>query len=138
MGASMQGGVGGHAGLFGTAEDVSKVMQLFLNKGNYANNKIFNSDSFDLFNKRHFSNNRRGIGFDKPQLDDNVLSTCGCVSDESFGHSGFTGTYAWADPKDNLIYVFLSNRTYPTMKNNKISENNIRTEVHRLIKEALE
>jgi beta-N-acetylhexosaminidase len=114
------------------------VMQLFLNKGTYANNKIFNSDSFDLFNKRHFSENRRGIGFDKPQLDENVLSTCGCVSDESFGHSGFTGTYAWADPQDNLVYVFLSNRTYPTMRNDMISENNIRTEVHRLIKEASE
>jgi len=138
MGASMQGGVGGHAGLFGTAEDVSKVMQLFLNKGTYANNKIFSSVSFDLFNKRHFNQNRRGIGFDKPQLDENILSTCGCVSDESFGHSGFTGTYAWADPEDNLVYVFLSNRTYPTMRNNMISEYNIRTEVHRLIKEASE
>ena len=138
MGASMQGGIGGHAGLFGTAEDVSKVMQLFLNKGIYANNTIFNSVSFDLFNKRHFNENRRGIGFDKPQLDENVLSTCGCVSDESFGHSGFTGTYAWADPQDNLVYVFLSNRTYPTMRNNMISEYNIRTEVHRLIKEASE
>ena len=60
------------------------------------------------------------------------------LEDQSFGHSGFTGTYAWADPKNNLIYVFLSNRTYPTMTNNKISENNIRTEVHRLINDALE
>ena len=138
MGASMQGGIGGHAGLFGNAEDVAKVMHLFLNKGSYVDYEIFTSKSFDIFNKRHFKNNRRGIGFDKPQLDEDILSTCGCVSDQSFGHSGFTGTYAWADPKDNLIYVFLSNRTYPTMKNNKISENNIRTEVHRLIKEALE
>ena len=71
-------------------------------------------------------------------LDENVLSTCGCVSDESFGHSGFAGTYAWADPEDNLVYVFLSNGTYPTMRNNMISEYNIRTEVHRLIKEASE
>ena len=134
----MQGGIGGHAGLFGTAEDVSKVMQLFLNKGAYANDKIFTSTSFDIFNKRHFKDNRRGIGFDKPQLDDNVLSTCGCVSDDSFGHSGFTGTYAWADPEDNLVYVFLSNRTYPSMRNNMISEYNIRTEVHRLIKDASE
>ena len=138
MGASMQGGIGGHAGLFGNAEDVAKVMYLFLNKGSYIDYEIFTSKSFELFNKRHFKKNRRGIGFDKPQLDDDVLSTCGCVSDQSFGHSGFTGTYAWADPKNNLIYVFLSNRTYPTMTNNKISENNIRTEVHRLINDALE
>ena len=137
MGASMQGGIGGHAGLFGNAEDVAKVMYLFLNKGSYIDYEIFTSKSFELFNKRHFKKNRRGIGFDKPQLDDDVLSTCGCVSDQSFGHSGFTGTYAWADPKNNLIYVFLSNRTYPTMTNNKISENNIRTELHRLINDAL-
>ena len=138
MGASMQGGIGGHAGLFGNAEDVARVMHLFLNKGSYLNYEIFSSKSFDLFNKRHFKNNRRGIGFDKPQLDEDIQSTCGCVSDQSFGHSGFTGTYTWADPHNKLIYVFLSNRTYPSMTNNKISENNIRTEVHRLINDALE
>ena len=137
MGAAMQGGIGGHAGLFGNSEDVAKIMHLFLNKGKHGDTEIFSSSNFDLFNKRHFKGNRRGIGFDKPQLDNETSSACSCVSDKSFGHSGFTGTYAWADPDDNLIYVFLSNRTFPSMENKKLIENNIRTEVHKLIKNAL-
>ena len=137
MGASMQGGIGGHAGLFGNSEDIAKMMHLFLSKGKFGDTEIFSSSNFDLFNKRHFKGNRRGIGFDKRQLDKETSSACECVSDESFGHSGFTGTYAWADPEDNLIYVFLSNRTYPSMENKKLIKNNIRTEVHRLIKNSL-
>ena len=137
MGASMQGGIGGHAGLFGNAEDVAKVMYLFLNKWSYIDYEIFTSKSFELFNKRHFKKNRRGIGFDKPQLDDEVLSTCGCVSDQSFGHSGFTGTYAWVDPEQDLIFVFLSNRTYPSMSNNLLGEKNVRTRMQALVYKAL-
>jgi len=137
MGAAMQGGIGGHAGLFGNSEDIAKMMHLFLSKGKFGDTEIFSSSNFDLFNKRHFKGNRRGIGFDKRQLDKETNSACECVSDESFGHSGFTGTYAWADPEDNLIYVFLSNRTFPSMENKKLIENNIRTEVHRLIKNSL-
>ena len=112
-------------------------MHLFLSKGKFGDNEIFSSSNFDLFNKRHFKGNRRGIGFDKRQLDKEIKSACECVSDDSFGHSGFTGTYAWADPEDNLIYVFLSNRTFPSMENKKLIENNIRTEVHALIKNSL-
>ncbi len=137
MGAAMQGGIGGHAGLFGNSEDIAKMMHLFLSKGKFGDIEIFSSSNFDLFNKRHFKGNRRGIGFDKRQLDKETNSACECVSDESFGHSGFTGTYAWADPEDNLIYVFLSNRTFPSMENKKLIKNNIRTEVHRLIKNSI-
>ena len=135
MGAAMQGGVGGHAGLFGNSLDVSKLMQLYLQKGEYGNDQFFSSDIFDKFNKCHFcdDNVRRGIGFDKPEIDNDDTITCDCVSKKSFGHSGFTGTYTWADPESQMVYVFLSNRTFPTMENRKLIENNIRTEIKKII-----
>ena len=90
---------------------------------------------FDEFNKCHFcdDNVRRGIGFDKPEIEDDETITCDCVSKNSFGHSGFTGTYAWADPENQIIYVFLSNRTYPTMENRKLIDNNIRTNIKKIV-----
>ena len=135
MGAAMQGGVGGHAGLFGNSLDVAKIMQLYLQKGNYGNLEFFSSGVFDEFNKCHFcdDNVRRGIGFDKPEIEDDETITCDCVSKNSFGHSGFTGTYAWADPEDQIIYVFLSNRTYPTMENRKLIDYNIRTDIKKIV-----
>lgn len=139
MGAAMQGGVGGHAGLFSNANDIAKMMQLYLQKGYYGGKRYFKASTFNKFNKRYFEDKevRRGLGFDKPQLNPDVQATCGCVSDESFGHSGFTGTYTWADPNSGLIYVFLSNRVYPTMENRGLIEENIRTEIQRLIQEAI-
>ncbi len=138
MGAAMQGGIGGHAGLFSNANDVAKIMQMFLQKGYYGGKRFFNESTFDLFNTCYFcdSGNRRGLGFDKPEMDDS-LSTCGCVPKSSFGHSGFTGSYTWADPKNKIVYVFLSNRTYPTMENNLLSEHNIRTEIQKIIYKSL-
>lgn len=139
MGAAMQGGVGGHAGLFANANDVAKMMQLYLQKGYYGGERYFKAATFDKFNKRYFQEEevRRGLGFDKPQLNPEITATCGCVSDESFGHSGFTGTYTWADPKSGLVYVFLSNRVYPNMENRGLVEEDIRTEVQRLIQDAI-
>jgi len=139
MGAAMLGGVSGNAGLFGNTNDVAKMMQLFLNKGVYGNHRYFESATFDLFNKTYFKeeNNRRGLVLDKPDFNFKIGNTCNCVSLESFGHSGFTGTYAWADPKTELIYVFLSNRTYPTMEHNALGKYNIRTEVQKLIEQAI-
>ena len=95
MGAAMQGGVGGHAGLFANSNDIAKMMQLYLQKGFYGGKRYFDSETFDKFNKRYYSDKkvRIGLGFDKPQLDSTIMATCGCVSDKSFGHSGFTGTY---------------------------------------------
>ena len=137
MGAAMQGGVGGHAGLFSNANDVAKIMQMYLQRGYYGGSRFFNESTIDKFNTCYFCDdkNRRGVGFDKPQLD-NGSSTCGCVPMSSFGHSGFTGTYAWADPENNIVYVFLSNRTFPTMDNKKLSQYNIRTEIQRVIYES--
>ncbi len=138
MGAAMLGGVAGHAGLFSNAEEVFKIMQMYLQKGNYNGNQLFTSKTFDRFNHCYYCNegNRRGVGFDKPQLEGEG-STCGCVTSKSFGHMGFTGTYAWADPDEDLIFVFLSNRTYPTMSNNLLGEKNIRTRMQSLIYKSL-
>jgi len=140
MGAAMLGGVGGHAGVFANANDVAKIMQMYLQNGYYGGKRYLKSATVKKFNKRYYEDKkiRRGLGFDKPQLDPEVESTCGCVSDESFGHSGFTGTYTWADPKSRIVYVFLSNRVYPTMENNGLITENIRTKIQQIIQDALQ
>ena len=138
MGAAMQNGVGGHAGLFSTANDVAKLMQMYLQNGTYGGENFIKPQTITAFNSCYYcdDDNRRGVGFDKPQLEEDG-PTCGCVSMQSFGHSGFTGTFAWADPEEEIIYVFLSNRTYPDSKNNRLLEDNIRTEIQRYIQEAI-
>ena len=138
MGAAMQGGIGGHAGMFSNSNDVAKMMQLFIQQGNYGDKRYFSSKTFNRFNFCHYceQNNRRGIGFDKPQLG-NKGPTCGCLSMESFGHSGFTGTYAWADPDKEIVYVFLANRTFPKSDSNRLLKENIRTEIQRLIYKSI-
>jgi beta-glucosidase-like glycosyl hydrolase/CubicO group peptidase (beta-lactamase class C family) len=139
MGAAMLGGVGGHAGIFANANDVGKIMQLYLQKGFYGGRRYLKAETIDKFNHRYFSDDkvRRGLGFDKPQLDPEVMATCGCVSDESFGHSGFTGTYTWADPKSGLVYVFLSNRVYPDAENRELIARNMRTKIQQVIQDAI-
>jgi len=134
MGAAMQGGVGGHAGLFSNANDVAKIMQMYLQEGLYGNKKYFSKSTINLFNKCYYCDdeNRRGVGFDKPQIEGDG-PTCGCVSMNSFGHSGWTGTYTWADPEEKIVYVFLSNRSYPDSKENKLLNSNIRTKIQKLI-----
>ena len=138
MGAAMLNGVGGHAGLFSNANDVAKIMQMYLQKGFYGGKRYFKSETIDKFNTCYYCKNdtRRGVGFDKPQLDVEG-PTCGCVSMTSFGHSGFTGTYAWADPDKEIVYVFLSNRTYPSKENQLLLTKNIRTEIQRAIYDAI-
>jgi len=138
MGAAMQNGVGGHAGVFSNANDIAKIMQMYLQRGFYGGKRYFKPKTLEKFNTCYFCelDNRRGVGFDKPQLEEEG-PTCGCVSMTSFGHSGFTGTYAWADPEEEIVYVFLSNRTYPDANNNLLLKHNIRTEIQRLIYEAI-
>lgn len=139
QGAAMLNGVNGNAGLFANANDVAKMMQMYLQEGYYGGKQYFKKETINTFNKRHFEQDsvRRGLGFDKPQLDPEITATCGCVSPKSFGHSGYTGTYTWADPQTKLIYIFLSNRVYPTAANDKLVRQNIRTEVQRLVQEAI-
>ena len=137
MAAAMLGGVSTHAGLFGNAINVAKVMQLYIQNGNYGNQQILNPETINLFNNCYYcdEDNRRGVGFDKPQLEDDG-PTCGCVSMNSFGHSGWTGTFAWADPDQEIIYVFLSNRSYPTGESagkSKLVKENIRSKIQEII-----
>ena len=128
MGAALQKGVGGHAGLFGNAESVATLMQMYLQGGQFKGVQLLDSTSLSQFNKCPYcaAGNRRGIGFDKPQIEGLHMSTCGCVSMESFGHSGYTGTFAWADPEKKLVIVILANRTYPN-DDFTFSKSNIRT-----------
>ncbi len=139
QGAALLGGVSGHAGLFSNANDIAKIMQMYLWNGSYGNYQYIKSETIDLFNSCNFCDVdvRRGVGFDKPQLDD-IGPTCGCISMNSFGHSGFTGTFTWADPDEEIIYVFLSNRTYPSADNKSIIENNLRSDIQGLIYESIE
>ena len=138
MAAAMLGGVAGHAGLFSNAKEIATIMQMYLNKGIYNNYRFFSSKTFDAFNTCIYcdENNRRGIGFDKPQISGDG-STCGCVPKSSFGHSGFTGTYTWADPENEIIYVFLSNRTYPSMENSLLIDHSIRTRIQKVIYDSI-
>ena len=138
MGAAMQKGVGGHAGLFGDAYSVAAIMQMYLQQGSYNGLDFVEGSVIDAFNKAYFRDlgNRRGIGFDKPQLEGKHQSTCGCISDFSFGHSGYTGTFAWADPEKEIIIVILANRTYPN-DDKTFSKNNIRTRIQEAVYEAL-
>jgi beta-glucosidase-like glycosyl hydrolase/CubicO group peptidase (beta-lactamase class C family) len=139
MGAAMEGGVGGHAGIFSNSMDIAKIMQLYLQKGNYGNHQYFSQKTFDDFNTCYFcaEGNRRGVGFDKPQLG-NRGPTCGCASMTSFGHTGFTGTMAWADPETEIVYIFLSNRTYQADSVNKLSKENIREDIQEIIYDSIE
>lgn len=139
QGAAMLGGVNGNAGLFSSANDVAKMMQMYLQEGYYGGKRYFKQETIQKFNHRYFEKEkvRRGLGFDKPQIDPNIKATCGCVSGQSFGHSGFTGTYTWADPESQLVYVFLSNRVYPTADNSKLIEKDIRTKTQQLIQDAI-
>ena len=139
MGAAMQGGVAGHAGVFSNAMDVAKMMQMYLQKGNYGGIQFFSEQTFNDFNTCFFCSegNRRGLGFDKPQIS-SAGPTCGCVSSKSFGHTGFTGTMTWADPETELIYVFLSNRTFPDANlPNRLSKDNIREDIQKIIQDAI-
>lgn len=133
--AAITGGIAGHAGLFSNANDLAKYLQMFLQKGYYGGLQFFKPETIDLFTKRHSKNNRRGLGWDKP--DYSIGNSSKYSSSNSFGHTGFTGTSFWADPEHEMIYVFLSNRIYPNIENIKLIQNNIRTTIHDLMYEAL-
>ncbi|TPE43772.1 glycosyl hydrolase [Pontibacter mangrovi] len=136
QGAAMMGGVGGHAGLFANANDLAILMQMNMNNGNYGGHRYFSTDVVSRFAQQQFDGNRRGLGWDKPALDGNG-PTSAMASPSTFGHTGFTGTAAWADPENKLIYIFLSNRVYPDASNNKLVKYNIRTRIHDVIYRAM-
>ena len=137
QGAALLGGVGGHAGIFTNANDLAKYFQLLLNEGTYGGYKYFNRETINTFTSKQYAGNRRAIGFDKPAAVGQDGPTCDAASPESFGHTGFTGTIAWADPKYNLIYIFLCNRVYPNAEENTLAKQNIRPKIQQVIYDAI-
>ncbi|MEH0156009.1 glycoside hydrolase family 3 N-terminal domain-containing protein [Limibacter armeniacum] len=132
--AAMLGGVSGNAGLFGNAQDLAKLLQMFLQEGNYGGESYLPAETVKEFTSVQFpqNDNRRGLGFDKPSLDNEEKSEadaypCKSASMDSYGHTGFTGTMFWVDPKEELVFVFLSNRVYPTRENSELYKRNIRS-----------
>jgi CubicO group peptidase (beta-lactamase class C family) len=137
-GAAMMGGVAGHAGLFSNANDLAILMQMLLNGGAYGGDQFFKPATIKLMTSQRYKKNRRGIGFDKPETNpDKISPTCESASPLTFGHTGFTGTAVWADPKHDLVYVFLSNRVHPTSDNRKLIANDIRTRIQQVIYDAI-
>jgi beta-glucosidase-like glycosyl hydrolase/CubicO group peptidase (beta-lactamase class C family) len=144
-GAAMLGGISGHAGLFATANDLMKVMEMYRRMGNYGGEQIISDTILKKYTSYQFpeNSNRRGLGFDKPQVDigkpevKNPYPTRSATP-ESFGHSGYTGTFVWMDPKYEFTYIFFCNRVYPTRNNNKLSEMNIRTEILQVIYDSID
>jgi CubicO group peptidase (beta-lactamase class C family) len=139
-GASMFGGVAGHAGLFSNAYDLSLLYQMLLNGGVLNGERYLKAETIKLFTSYNSNISRRGLGFDKPEKDNTTRKEpypSALASPETFGHTGFTGTCVWVDPKYDLVYVFLSNRVYPTRDNNKLGQMSIRGKIQDAIYSAL-
>jgi CubicO group peptidase (beta-lactamase class C family) len=138
MGAAMLGGVSGHAGLFGNASSVAVLMQMLMNGGTYGGTRYLSPETVDLFTSRVEGSTRRALGFDMKELDyAKRISTSRLASDATYGHTGFTGTCVWNDPVNGLVFVFLSNRTYPTMENNKLINGSYRQRVQTAVYKAM-
>lgn len=138
MGAAMIGGVSGHAGLFSSANDLAKIFQMLLNKGEYGGKQYLKPETVQLFTTRFKGSTRRGIGFDMKELNPDLSQNMSALAGpNTFGHTGFTGNAVWADPDQNLIFVFLSNRTFPTMSNNKLISGDYRPKIQSVVYRAL-
>jgi len=141
-GAEMMKGVSGNAGVFANANDLAKVWQMYLNGGSYGGEQFIAKETIDEFTRCQFceEDNRRGLGFDKPPIEYNpdYSSVAEASSPNSFGHSGYTGTFVWADPDNQLLFVFMSNRVYPTRENRKLYSLLIRPRIHTLLYDLLE
>lgn len=134
--AAVLGGVSGNAGVFASANDLAKLMQMYLQMGTYGGKQYVRESTMKEFTKAQFpqTGNRRGVIFDKPALNNSSLKAadtypCPEASQDSFGHFGYTGTFVWMDPQSQLLYIFLSNRVYPTRNNGLISDLNVRTDI---------
>ncbi len=136
QGAAMLGGVGGHAGIFSNAHDLAVLMQMNLQNGYYGGTRYLLPQTVPSFAKRQFDTNRRGLGWDKPE-GAGQGPTSYYASSNSFGHTGFTGTCAWVDPDQQIVYIFLSNRVHPDASNGKLVKLGVRTAIQDVIYKAL-
>ena len=137
-GAAMLGGVCGHAGLFGNAYDVTRLMYMLRMGGTYGGVDFFRPETIQSWTQRvdPDPDHRKACGFDRPANEPDAGPTCDEVSESSFGHSGFTGTLAWADPDHDIVFVFLSNRTFPSAENRKLIDWDVRTKVQHQVYKA--
>jgi CubicO group peptidase (beta-lactamase class C family) len=140
-GSAMFGGVAGHAGLFSDAGDIAVLEQMLLNGGVFHGHRFLKKSTIDLFTGYHSPHSRRGLGFDKPEKNNarrKEAYPCRSASPLTFGHTGYTGTCIWVDPKYKLIFIFLSNRVNPMGgENGKLSAMNIRSEIQETIYRAM-
>ena len=136
-GAAMMDGISGNAGLFSSAEDLAKLWQMLLNYGEYGGRRYLTEEAVREFTRYQYPDegNRRGLGFDKPLLEYDAASSsvAEAASPSSFGHSGYTGTFVWADPEYDLLYIFLSNRVHPSRERREIYELSIRPRIQEMI-----
>ncbi len=140
---SLLGGVSGHAGLFATGNDLMKVIEMFRRGGEYGGVRILSNDVLRRYTTVQFpgNDNRRALGFDKPLLGNDTIPAdeaypCHSASPSSYGHSGFTGTFIWVDPEEEISYLFLSNRVYPTRRNNLLSDLSVRGRILQAVYDA--
>ncbi len=139
-GAALMGGVAGHAGLFSTAYDLAILYQMLLNKGLYQGRRYLQPETIRLFTDYQRTGSRRGLGFDKPENNNSARKDpypSLWASTATFGHTGFTGTCVWADPQQELVYVFLSNRVNPTRENNRLSQLQVRGKIQDALYSAI-
>ena len=136
--AAVMGGVSGNAGLFSNANDLAKILQMLLNFGEYGGEQYLHRETIQTFTQTKSSISRRGLGFDKPDsLNPQNSPTGGFASASTYGHTGFTGTCFWVDPDNKLIFIFLSNRVYPSRTNKQLMEMKIRPQIQDVIYEAI-
>lgn len=135
-GASLLGGVSGHAGLFSSANDLGILYQMMLNKGTYGGDRYFKPSTVTLFTSKHSAVSRRALGFDMQDPDTTKVYPSKLATPGTYGHTGFTGICVWVDPKYNLIYIFLSNRVHPKITD-KLYQLNIRSRIQDVVYKAL-
>ena len=139
QGAALIGGVAAHAGIFSNANDLAKLMQMLMNDGFYGRESYIKPTTVNYFTQHTEQGYRRGLGFDKPEGNVELPQpTCEAVPLSAFGHTGFTGTCVWADPENELIYIFLSNRVHPHSYNTKLFDENIRPRIQEIIYNAIQ
>ena len=136
--AALYGGVAGNAGLFSNANDLAVVLQMNLQDGYYGDKQYLQPGVVQQFIQKRFRNNHRGLGWDKPNDHNTQLYVSAYASADTYGHAGFTGTAAWIDPQYDLIYIFLSNRTYPDASNNRLNQQKVRVRIHDVVYKAME